>query len=165
MVGFVPLVQVLEALCDQCVTHTLSSSELEQQIADISTDTRTLQTADVFVALEGENFDGHKFVDRAIAAGAIAAITRQGALTGDIPRIEVNDTRVAYQTLGHWWRQQLGLPVVAITGSVGKTTTKELISAALGLHGTVHKTRANFNNEIGVPKTLLEVTQIGRAHV
>ena len=110
------------------------------------------------MALEGEHFNGHQFVEQAIASGAIATITRQGVITADIPRVEVKDTLVAYQAIGHWWRQHLGLPVVAITGSVGKTTTKELISAALGLYGSVHKTRANFNNEIGVPKTLLEVT-------
>ncbi|NEP62728.1 MAG: UDP-N-acetylmuramoyl-tripeptide--D-alanyl-D-alanine ligase, partial [Symploca sp. SIO2G7] len=102
-------------------------------------------------------FNGHGFVNQALALGAIAAITRHTRGTAALPRIEVADTLVAYQTLGRWWRQRLGLPVVAITGSVGKTTTKELISAALRFHGTVHQTRANFNNEIGVPKTLLEL--------
>ena len=138
--------------------HTLSQEHLDQMVGHISTDTRTLQPGDLFVALEGERFDGHKFVAQALGQGAIAAITRQGTFTDATPRIEVADTLTAYQTLGRWWRQRLGLPVVAITGSVGKTTTKELISAALGIHGSVHKTRANFNNEIGVPKTLLEVT-------
>ena len=153
-----PVSQVLIALSDELVTHTLRAGELKHIVRSISTDTRTLRSGALFVALEGERFDGHKFVDQAMAAGAIAAITRQGVLTGETPRIEVHDTLGAYQTLGRWWRQRLGLPVVAITGSVGKTTTKEFISAALSLHGSVHRTRANFNNEIGVPKTLLEMT-------
>ena len=158
MFSLINVAQVLDALEGELRGHTLGADYLDQRVASINTDTRTLNPNDLFVALEGERFDGHKFVEQAIAAGAIAAITRQGATTADIPRIEVDDTLKAYQTLGRWWRQHLGLPVVAITGSVGKTTTKELISAALGLYGTVHKTRANFNNEIGVPKTLLEVT-------
>lgn len=158
MAGLAPVSEILEALDNCLVAPMLSPTHQEQRVRSISTDTRTIQAGDIFLALEGENFDGHRFVDQAIAAGAIAAITRQGVLKGDSPRIEVADTLAAYQTLGWWWRQHLGLPVVAITGSVGKTTTKELISAALGLHGAVHKTRANFNNEIGVPKTLLEIT-------
>lgn len=158
MSNLAPLSQVLAALRDQLVAQTLLPGHLEQLVRHVNTDTRTLQSGDLFLALEGERFDGHKFVAQALASGAIAAITRPGVLTDDSPRIEVADTLVAYQTLGRWWRQRLGLNVVAITGSVGKTTTKELISAALGLHGSVHKTRANFNNQIGVPKTLLEIT-------
>ena len=158
MPSFALISQILDALGAEVVAHTLLSNHLEQGIGHVSTDTRTIQPQDVFLALEGEHFNGHQFVEQALASGAIATITRQGVITADIPRIEVKDTLVAYQAIGHWWRQHLGLPVVAITGSVGKTTTKELISAALGLHGSVHKTRANFNNEIGVPKTLLEVT-------
>ncbi|MEM7064760.1 MAG: UDP-N-acetylmuramoyl-tripeptide--D-alanyl-D-alanine ligase [Cyanobacteria bacterium P01_B01_bin.77] len=157
MSSLTPVSQVLAALRNERVDHTLLPTQLEQEVRHISTDTRTIQAGDIFVALEGERFDGHQFVNQAIAAGAIAAITRQGVITDGTPRIEVTDTLAAYQTLGSWWRQRLGLPLVAITGSVGKTTTKELISAALGRHGSVHKTRANFNNEIGVPKTLLEM--------
>lgn len=158
MPGFATVSQILDALGDELIEHTLRATALEQMVEHISTDTRTIQPHDLFLALEGERFDGHKFVAQAVASGAIAAITRQGAVAADIPRIEVKDTLLAYQAIGHWWRQHLGLPVVAITGSVGKTTTKELISAVLGLHGSVHKTQANFNNEIGVPKTLLELT-------
>lgn len=158
MSSFANVSQVLAALNKCLVTHTLSAGQLEQMVAQVSTDTRTLEPQAIFLALEGERFDGHRFIHQAMEQGAIAAITRAGVITEDIPRIEVTDTLVAYQTLGRWWRQHLGLPVVAITGSVGKTTTKELIAAALGLHGAVHKTQANFNNEIGVPKTLLQIT-------
>jgi UDP-N-acetylmuramoyl-tripeptide--D-alanyl-D-alanine ligase len=122
----------------------------------ISTDTRTVEPGQLFLALRGESFDGHLFVEQAIAAGAIAAIVDQ-PLDLDMPQILVSNTLHAYQTLGRWWRDQFTIPVIAITGSVGKTTTKELLAAALGTAGSVLKTEANFNNEIGVPKTLLNL--------
>lgn len=139
-------------------TRTVNLEDVDRKIAGITTDTRSLKANELFVALEGERFNGHHFVQQAIAAGAIAALTRHDVITDGSPRIEVADTQTGYQQLGRWWRRQFGLPVIAITGSVGKTTTKELIAAALSQHGRVHKTRANFNNEIGVPKTLLEIT-------
>ncbi|WP_407682436.1 UDP-N-acetylmuramoyl-tripeptide--D-alanyl-D-alanine ligase [Pseudocalidococcus azoricus] len=123
----------------------------------VSTDTRTLQPGDIFLALRGETFDGHGFVQVAKQQGASLAIVDQ-AMTTPIPQIVVQDTLAAYQILGQWWRQQFQIPVIAITGSVGKTTTKELIAAALGCYGKVLKTEANYNNEIGVPKTLLQLT-------
>ena len=128
-------------------------------VAGITTDTRRVQPGELFFALEGETFDGHAFAQQAVEKGAIAAITRSGVLPADtaFPFIEVEDTLAAYQSVGRWWRQQCDIPVIAITGSVGKTTTKEIISAALSLFGAVHKTQANFNNEIGVPKTLLGI--------
>jgi UDP-N-acetylmuramoyl-tripeptide--D-alanyl-D-alanine ligase len=122
----------------------------------ISTDTRTVEPGQLFLALRGESFDGHLFVEQAIAAGAIGAIVDQ-PLAIDVPQIVVSNTLRAYQTLGQWWRDQFKIPVIAITGSVGKTTTKELLAAALGTAGLVLKTEANFNNEIGVPKTLLNL--------
>ncbi len=129
------------------------------QVKGITTDTRTVNAGDLFVALTGETFDGHNFVEGAIAKGAIAAIVRRGAIpaTATFPRLEVDDTLIAYQALGQWWRQQCAIPVVAITGSVGKTTTKELVATALSLFGPALKTQANYNNEIGVPKTLLSI--------
>lgn len=131
----------------------------DETVAGITTDTRTVQAGELFFALEGETFDGHRFARQAVEKGAIAAIARKGVLpkATPFPYIEVDDTLAAYQTIGRWWRQQCDIPVVAITGSVGKTTTKEIVSAALGLFGAVLKTQANFNNEIGVPKTLLSI--------
>lgn len=133
---------------------------ISQPVTGITTDTRTIQPGDLFVALEGETFNGHDFAAQVIAQGAIAAIVRQDAVpTADPwPRLEVADTLAAYQALGRWWRQQQAIPVVAITGSVGKTTTKELVAAALSKFGAVLKTEANYNNEIGVPKTLLSLS-------
>ena len=143
---------VLSALPRNCVNP-------ETTVVGITTDTRTVQPGELFVALEGETFDGHAFAQQAVEKGAIAAITRQGVLPAEtsFPYIEVDDTLAAYQAMARWWRQQCNIPVIAITGSVGKTTTKELVSAALGQFGAVLKTQANFNNEIGVPKTLLSL--------
>jgi UDP-N-acetylmuramoyl-tripeptide--D-alanyl-D-alanine ligase len=132
----------------------------QQTVIGIATDTRSVQPGELFVALEGESFNGHDFAQQAVEKGAIAAVVRQGAITAaaSLPRLEVENTLTAYQSLGQWWRQQMAVPVVAITGSVGKTTTKELVAAALLPFGSVLKTQANYNNEIGVPKTLLGLT-------
>jgi UDP-N-acetylmuramoyl-tripeptide--D-alanyl-D-alanine ligase len=141
----------------------LSETALNITAVGLTTDTRSLKPGEVFLALRGENFDGHQFVEAAIAQGAIAAITDPASrLPDSIPQLQVRDTLAAYQALGRWWREQFSIPVIAITGSVGKTTTKELIAAVLGIYGPVLKTQANYNNEIGVPKTLLE---LGPEHV
>jgi UDP-N-acetylmuramoyl-tripeptide--D-alanyl-D-alanine ligase len=123
----------------------------------ITTDSRSIQVSELFVALRGENFDGHDYVAMAIAQGARAAIVDGDFDPGDLPVIVVADTLKAYQTIARWWRRKFSIPVIAITGSVGKTTCKELIAAVLSNYGNVLKTQANFNNEIGVPKTLLEL--------
>jgi UDP-N-acetylmuramoyl-tripeptide--D-alanyl-D-alanine ligase len=153
----VALTEVVSVLVAEAAAqpYNLAPDTLDRWIMGVNTDSRTIQADELFLALEGERFNGHDFAAKAVEQGAIATVTRQGVLTGNLPRLEVPDTLVAYQILGRWWRQRLGLPVVAITGSVGKTTTKELISEALAHYGKVLKTRANDNNEIGVPKTLL----------
>jgi UDP-N-acetylmuramoyl-tripeptide--D-alanyl-D-alanine ligase len=128
----------------------------------ITTDSRDIQPGDVFVALRGDRFDGHTFVRQAIAQGAIAAVVDQAVDQStdldDLPLFVVTNTLTAYQAIARWWRDQFPIPVIGITGSVGKTTTKELIAAVLATQGSVLKTQANNNNEIGVPKTLLELT-------
>jgi UDP-N-acetylmuramoyl-tripeptide--D-alanyl-D-alanine ligase len=128
-------------------------------ITQVSTDSRSLKPGAVFVALKGEHFDGHQFLQQAKQQGAVAAIVEQDQPSvDDLLLLPVKDTLQAYQALGHWWRMQFAIPVIAVTGSVGKTTTKELIAAVLATQGRVLKTQANYNNEIGVPKTLLELT-------
>ncbi|MBK1988845.1 UDP-N-acetylmuramoyl-tripeptide--D-alanyl-D-alanine ligase [Sphaerospermopsis aphanizomenoides BCCUSP55] len=146
------LVEVLSA----CPVN-LSASALSQVSNGIQTDTRILQPGEVFVALRGEKFDGHEFVGMAIAKGAIAAIVDHAYENPGLPVLQVADTLKAYQQIGRWWRDSFSIPVIGVTGSVGKTTTKELIAAVLATQGRVHKTYGNFNNEIGVPKTLLEL--------
>ncbi|MEG4941014.1 UDP-N-acetylmuramoyl-tripeptide--D-alanyl-D-alanine ligase [Microcoleus sp. F4-D5] len=126
----------------------------------IATDTRTLEGGEVFLALRGGNFDGHQFVAKARDLGAIAAIVDrhwQEELP-NFPLLRVDDTLKAYQSIARWWRDQFSIPIVAVTGSVGKTTVKELIAAVLSTKGNVLKTQYNYNNEIGVPKTLLELS-------
>jgi len=126
----------------------------------IATDTRTIQGGEVFLALRGENFDGHQFVEKARDLGAIVAVVDR-AWEGTVPNfplLRVDNTLTAYQAIARWWRDQFSIPVIAVTGSVGKTTTKELIAAVLSTQGNVLKTQYNYNNEIGVPKTLLELS-------
>ncbi|NJM56425.1 MAG: UDP-N-acetylmuramoyl-tripeptide--D-alanyl-D-alanine ligase [Synechococcales cyanobacterium RU_4_20] len=150
------------------VLHPIAQDD-GKRVRQVSTDSRGLAAGDVFVALRGDRFDGHAFVEAAWERGAIAAIVdRQfvpsATLLGqtELLLLQVPDTLVAYQQLGQAWRQQFAGPLVAITGSVGKTTTKELIAAVLatavetGPDGVL-KTEANYNNEIGVPKTLLQL--------
>ncbi len=136
----------------------LSSATLAQIGYGIQTDTRILKPGEVFVALRGEKFDGHEFVPKAIEKGALAAIVDDEYQNPQFPVLQVKDTLKAYQKIGRWWRDRFNIPVIGVTGSVGKTTTKELITAVLATQGRVHKTHANFNNEIGVPKTLLELS-------
>ncbi|GFE67506.1 UDP-N-acetylmuramoyl-tripeptide--D-alanyl-D-alanine ligase [Chroococcus sp. FPU101] len=132
------------------------------KITGITTDTRTLEPGQLFLALVGHQFNGHHFLNDAVVQGASALIISEPItvkLSKQIPQLFVEDTLVAYQKLANWWRKQFLIPVVGITGSVGKTTTKELIAAVLGTQGQVHKTLGNYNNEIGVPKTLLALDE------
>ena len=141
-------------------SNLLNSINLHEQksVTGVTTDSRTLQPGEIFVALVGAKFNGHDFVDRAIAQGAAALIVNHElSIAADIPQFVVADTLKAYQQLAHWWRGRFAIPVIGVTGSVGKTSTKELIAAVLSTQGKVLKTQANFNNEIGVPKTLLEI--------
>ncbi len=135
-----------------------NNTNLETSLATgISTDSRTIAPGEIFVALRGENFDGHKFLAKAVDSGAIALIVEEAKDDLNIPQFVVGDTLIAYQEIARWWRSCFQIPIIGITGSVGKTTTKELIAAVLGTKGQVLKTEANYNNEIGVPKTLFNL--------
>lgn len=136
----------------------ISDALFSQKIIGIQSDTRIIKPGEVFVAFRGEKFDGHQFVATAIAKGALAAIVDFDYPDNDFPVLRVENTLKAYQKIGRWWRDEFDIPVIGVTGSVGKTTTKEIIAGVLATQGKVHKTFANFNNEIGVPKTLLELT-------
>jgi UDP-N-acetylmuramoyl-tripeptide--D-alanyl-D-alanine ligase len=126
------------------------------EYSEISTDTRTLQPGALFVALAGERFDGHDHLERARDAGARAAIVRRGTrpLAG-LHFYEVDDTLVAYGHLARARRQAITGPVVAITGSNGKTSTKEMVAAVLRIRFATHATRLNLNNLVGIPQTIL----------
>ena len=133
----------------------------------VSTDTRTLQQGAAFFALSGENFNGDTFAPQALAAGAVVAIVR--AWSGEVPVdtavIVVSDTLLALQRLACWWRKQLDIPVVGITGSNGKTSTKDFTAAVLSRSFNVSATRGNLNNHIGVPLTVLATTEAHTAAV
>src|SRR5204862_208062 len=127
----------------------------------VSTDSRTLKPGDLFVALRGENFDGHNFVEAAGQTGAAGAIV-ESAWNGKVPKnfalVRTNDTLQAYQELAANYRKSLKLNVVAITGSNGKTSTKDFTAAVLARRFRVTKTEGNFNNHVGLPRTILEAT-------
>ena len=126
----------------------------------VGTDSRQVMRGQLFVALRGQRHDGHRFVDRALAAGAGGAMVEQGRLDcvpdGPWPVVEVQDSLRALQELAAWWRTRLAAQVLAVTGSVGKTTTKEMMAAILGCRHKVVRAPASYNNEVGVPLALLQ---------
>jgi UDP-N-acetylmuramoyl-tripeptide--D-alanyl-D-alanine ligase len=125
--------------------------------SSISTDTRAVRPGALFVALVGERFDGHDYLSAASAAGAIGAVVRQGTPTlPGLVRFEVDDTLRALGLLARARRRTVQGPVVAVTGTNGKTSTKEMLAAVLGTRYNTYATRANLNNLIGVPLTILE---------
>jgi len=135
-----------------------AEAKVPPSFVGIATDTRHLSPGTLFVALAGERFDAHAFLDQAKAGGAGAAVVRRGTPpVAGLPFIEVADTLVALGHLGRARRRRLpdGAPVVAVTGSSGKTSTKELIRAALGVRYHVHATAGNLNNLVGVPLSIL----------
>ena len=123
----------------------------------IQTDTRKLKEGDIFFALSGPNFNGNQFAKKAIELGASYAVVDQEVDVTDERIIKVDDTLLCLQALAKHHRQQLNIPVIAITGSNGKTTTKELVSNVLATHFITYTTQGNLNNHIGVPLTLLSI--------
>ncbi|HLA75006.1 MAG TPA: UDP-N-acetylmuramoyl-tripeptide--D-alanyl-D-alanine ligase [Gammaproteobacteria bacterium] len=120
----------------------------------VSTDTRKLQANNLFIALHGPHFDAHDFIAQAQAQGAAAALLSK-PVAASLPSLCVDDTRLALGQLASAWRQRFTLPVVAVTGSNGKTTVKEMIAAIFNQSGPVLVTQGNLNNDIGLPLTLL----------
>ena len=140
---------------------SVSGGDGNVSIDKISTDSRTLKRGELFVALRGENFDGHKFVEAAVktgAAGAIVDLGWKGEVPDNFTVIRVEDTLQAYQTVAANYRKSLPIRVLAITGSNGKTSTKDFTAAVLGRRFRVTKTQGNFNNHVGLPRTMLEAT-------
>ncbi|UCH52542.1 MAG: UDP-N-acetylmuramoyl-tripeptide--D-alanyl-D-alanine ligase [Pseudomonadota bacterium] len=122
----------------------------------VSTDSRQIELGELFVALRGPNFDGHNFLAEAITAGAKAALLSRPVDT-PLPYVLVPDTRQALGSFASFWRQQFSIPVIAVTGSNGKTTVKEMLGLIMAQRGPGCVTRGNLNNEIGVPLTLLRL--------
>ncbi|NNF50919.1 MAG: UDP-N-acetylmuramoyl-tripeptide--D-alanyl-D-alanine ligase [Gammaproteobacteria bacterium] len=130
----------------------------------VSTDTRGLRPGELFVALRGPNFDGNAYVEEAARKGAAGALV-QKFMPLDLPQVIVTDTRVALGRLARAWRQRFDIPLIAVTGSNGKTTIKEMIASILRQRGPVLATRGNLNNDIGVPLTLFGIDEGSRAAV
>lgn len=133
------------------------------ELTRVHTDTRTLQNGDLFVALKGERFDAHDFLPQAQAAGAVAAIASHGLAAAGMSGIEVPDTLLALGALARAWRTQFDLPLIAVTGSNGKTTVTQMIASILRAHvggagDAALATRGNFNNSIGMPLNLLRMS-------
>jgi UDP-N-acetylmuramoyl-tripeptide--D-alanyl-D-alanine ligase len=122
----------------------------------VSIDSRSIRTAEIFVALEGESGDGHDFAARALSAGAAGVMTHRDApgLAAEAPELRVADTLVGLTDLGRFARARFAGHLVAVTGSVGKTTTKEMLRRVLEAEGPTHAARASYNNHWGVPLTL-----------
>lgn len=135
---------------DQCFSQEMSVSE-------ITIDSRTVKPESLFIALQGEHFDGHDFVEQAIAAGTNALLVNR-VLTVSVPQIIVENTRLALGKMASWLRGHVATHVIALTGSSGKTSVKEMTATILQQCGPVLYTEGNFNNDIGVPLTLLRLT-------
>ena len=138
------------------------------RVSRVSTDSRAIAPGSLFVALAGEHFDGHAYLDDVAARGAAGALVAEGRSAGALPMIAVEDTRRALGDLAAGWRLRFFMPLVAVVGSNGKTTTKEMIASVFAAaFGTSDRcaTRGNLNNDIGVPLTLLELRTHHRAAV
>ena len=138
------------------VNGKLLNGNADTQVLAVSTDTRTIESGAVYLALKGPNFNGHDFIEAAENAGASAVIASENVTTS-LPVISVEDTKEALGLLGAAVKQHIAPKTIAITGSSGKTTVKEMCAAILARRGNVLATNGNFNNDIGVPLTLLRL--------
>lgn len=133
----------------------------DASISGVSTDTRTIEKGMLFVAVKGESFDGNDFIEAAAEKGASAAITDRECGSGShtIPVILVKDSRAAQLALAHYHREKFPLKLVGVTGSVGKTSTKDMVYAVLSAKYNTLRTEGNFNNDIGLPRTLFRLNE------
>jgi UDP-N-acetylmuramoyl-tripeptide--D-alanyl-D-alanine ligase len=166
----------LKYIKESTIVYPASAADSNIPIRGISIDTRTIQPQEIFWAISGESFDGHWFVNEAEKKGAVAAVVEKRKSkqlpSMQIPIIQVKDTLESLQQFSNWHRSRFDIPIIAVTGTNGKTTTKEMISWILQTKYNVHKTVGNLNNHIGTPLTLLRlncdhqisVTELGTNH-
>jgi UDP-N-acetylmuramoyl-tripeptide--D-alanyl-D-alanine ligase len=148
----------LSWVAEQVNGQLIAQQKQDLVIQGVSTDTRSILPNDLFLALEGPNFDGHKFIQQAQEKGAIALILSKEVDTY-LPSLLVEDTTLALGLLGAAVKAKVAPKTVGITGSSGKTTVKEMVAAILSRRGKVLATKGNFNNDLGVPMTLLRLEQ------
>jgi len=153
--------RTLAAVAAACGGHLQGA---DRAFAAVSSDTRTISSGDLFVALQGPRFDGHDFLDACMRAGAAGAIVSR-PLAIKLPQVIVKDTLTALTALARGWRAQFTLPLVGVAGSNGKTTVKEMTASILGRMGPCLATRGNLNNHIGVPLTLMRLDATHRTAV
>lgn len=151
----------------QITKGTLLQGDPQTQITGVITDSRKVKEGDLFVALKGQQVDGHDFLNKAVELGASALLVSQqpAELPSGVPVIKVADTLVALQQLGSHNRLKLNIPVIAVTGSNGKTSTKDMLAAVLQTRFKTLKTQGNFNNELGLPLTLLNLEEDHQAAI
>jgi len=131
------------------------TGSMSGQITGVSTDSRTVKVGDCFFAVKGGNCDGHGFIEQAFANGAGCAVVSEDIGTGEGVVLKVDDTISALGELAVWYRKEMNFKVIAITGSAGKTTTRQIVHHVLKERFPVHQAPKSFNNNIGVPLTLL----------
>ena len=158
------LEEIIGAVNGKLLNPQMNSQSPSIQV--VTTDSRQQMEQGLFIPLKGERFDGHDFINSVYDRGAIATLTMNNEVVDEkLATILVEDTKKALLDLGCFYRKQFQLPVIGITGSVGKTSTKEMISAVLSGKWKVHKTEGNFNNEIGLPLTLFKLKHSHEAAV
>jgi len=162
--------------CKEIILATngiLVSGKNEQEILGVSTDSRSIQAGNLFIPIKGEKFDGHSYINNALENGAIGTLTQQDLFCEDGYEdkydnkiiIRVKDTLKALRDIAVYYRQKFAIPFIGITGSVGKTSTKDMIARVMEQEYIVLKTQGNFNNEIGVPLTIFNLDDTYQAAV
>lgn len=147
----ITFIEIINATNGRC-----NENPLDLSFTNISTDSRKTEKGDLYIALEGEVFDGHDFVNDAVNKGAaLAIVSKAVSINNYIPIIYVDNTLKALWDIAAFYRIKMGKPVIGVTGSVGKTSTKDMIAAILSAKYNIHKSMGNFNNEYGLPLTVL----------
>lgn len=152
-------VETIVKICNGSLYGEEFIKESQKEAAGVVLDSRLLEKDDIFIATKGEKVDGHKFISSVFGKGALAVICENvpEEITG--PCIQVKDSFIALKQVAAFYRQQLDLKVIGVTGSVGKTSTKEFVAGVLSAKYKVWKTQGNFNNEIGLPLTVLQLRE------
>jgi UDP-N-acetylmuramoyl-tripeptide--D-alanyl-D-alanine ligase len=148
----------LTAIANACNGQLFQECEcVDKEITGVVVDSRLVEKDYLFIATVGERVDGHDFIDDVFSKGAMAVVCEKTPINSKIPYILVEDSLSALKSIATWYRMQLTIKVIGITGSVGKTSTKEFVSSVLAKKYNVLKTEGNFNNEIGLPLTILKI--------
>ena len=143
------------------VTGGILKQGRASRFSGVSTDSRNIKKGELFIPIKGDRFDGHKFILASINKGASGSlVSKKIKLPENITVISVKDTLKAFHQIARSYREKFNIPLIGVTGSSGKTTTKDMLASILSISGTTLKTEENYNNEIGVPKTLLTLNKI-----